>query len=121
MFNDPEEFPFGAMSPESVVLEITRSGNQFGPSWSFTVSIHAMTGEAGTFAVVKRFTLFNHFRRIREGTREGSSFSQLIGRHSRLHHVAFGFRERSHGGHPYRKDRDDDQPFHDAFLLWIVT
>jgi len=88
IFNDPEEFAFGAMSPKSVVLKITRRGIQLGTPRSFSVSVRTMTGEADTFAVVHRFSLLNDFRRIRERAREGSGFSQLIRGHSRLHHVS---------------------------------
>lgn len=87
MFDDPEEFAFGAMSPKSVVLKITRSRIQFGASWSFTVSVRSMTGEAGTLAVVQLFTPFNDLGRIRQGTPESPCFGQLICRNSRLHQV----------------------------------
>jgi hypothetical protein len=103
MFDDPEEFSFGAMAPKAVVLKIARSGIQFGPRWSLAVSVRSMTGEAGTLAVIQRFALLDDLGRIRQGAPESPCFGQLIGWNSRLHHVPLC---RIGGG---RKDNHDDR------------
>jgi len=103
MFDDPEEFSFGTMSPKSMVLKIPRSRIQFDASWPLAVSLRSMTGEAGALPVIQRFPLLNYLGRIRQGAPECSCFDQLIGWHSRLHHVPLC----CSGGD--RKNNPDDQ------------
>jgi len=65
MFDDPEEFAFGAMSPKTVMLKIPRSGIQLDTHKPFTVSVHSMTGETRALSVVNRLTLVDYLGRIR--------------------------------------------------------
>jgi len=107
VLDHPEDFAFCPMAPESMVLEITRRWIQLSGYRPVTVPIFPMTVEAGALAVIERFALLEDRRGIRQRAGQCARLSQLVGRPSRLHHMAF----RSVYGHDgHHRQQPEDRP-----------
>src|SRR6185295_10697245 len=106
VFDHPENFAFCAMAPESRLLEITGQWIQLGCQRPIAVPVCPMTVEAGTLAAIKRFTLLDDFRRIRQRTRECACGHQLVCRHQRLHHIPLGGPDGDGKGNQYDEQRE---------------
>jgi hypothetical protein len=70
VLDDPENFAFGTVAPESMVLEIARRRIEFRRCGSLAAPIGAMTVETGTFAVIERLAFFDNLRGTRPGALE---------------------------------------------------
>ena len=85
ILDHPKEFTLRTVSPKTMMVKISRGGVQCCRDRPIASSGLAMTIHASALALVERFPLGTQLSRIREGARQSSRFSQLVGGNSRLH------------------------------------
>jgi hypothetical protein len=86
ILDHPEDLSFRTMTPKSVLVKVPGGRIQRCGDRTITCSALTMTSHAGSLALIERFPLGKHLKRVRERADKGSSFRQLVDRHSRLHH-----------------------------------
>lgn len=112
VLDHPEDFAFGAMPPESMVVEVSRGWVEPGRSRTVSHSVLAVAVEAGTFAVIEDLPFFDDVGGVWQRTRESARVCKFVGRHPRLHHVLLGSRYGSNNETNEQRRRDQHPHCH---------
>ena len=96
MFDHPENFPFRAVPPKTMVLKVPRRRIQLSSRPPSAIAIHSMATDTGPLAMIDRFAPFDRLGGQGHGAFERTGLNQLVRRNSGPHHLPFGHSRDSH-------------------------